>query len=271
MRKFIVLLFFEIILCQSVVNLKYHSFDLNIPKKNNNSLFMKSLVLPGWGQLSGEQPIWKPLMFFSSELILWYANNSLQNKALSLQNEFESFADDHWALDRWYANTQRIFPNNWENILIGTHHLDLIVNDKYEKSYNLVSILKLYDFSQIQVIRDRDFYENIGKYDQFVGGWDDEYDDPFDSSGNWFSVRKKNVESIILTKRKDHYRDIRYRSNSMKHYSKYAVSSIMINHLISALDAQIFGKSEEKNIALSHFNISYHGKIVNGVKVTYMW
>ena len=91
---------------------------------------MKSLVLPGWGQLSGEQPIWKSLMFFSSELILWYANNSLQNKAISLQNEFESFADDHWALDRWYTNTQRIFPNNWEKILIGTHYLDLIVNDK---------------------------------------------------------------------------------------------------------------------------------------------
>ena len=136
MRKFIILLFFEIILCQSVVNLKYHSFDLNIPKKNNNSLFMKSLVLPGWGQLSGQQPIWKSLMFFSSELILWCANNSLQNKAVSLQNEFESFADDHWALDRWYVNTQRIFPNDWKNILIGTHHLDLIVNDKYEKSYN---------------------------------------------------------------------------------------------------------------------------------------
>ena len=83
MRKFIILLFFEIILCQSAVNLKYHSFDLNIPEKNNNTLFMKSLVLPGWGQLSGQQPIWKSLMFFSSELILWYANNSLQNKAIS--------------------------------------------------------------------------------------------------------------------------------------------------------------------------------------------
>ena len=57
MRKFIILLFFEIILCQSAVNLKYHTFDLNIPKKNNNTLFMKSLILPGWGQLSGQQPI----------------------------------------------------------------------------------------------------------------------------------------------------------------------------------------------------------------------
>ena len=271
MRKFIILLFFEIILCQSVINLKYHSFDLNIPKSNKNTLFLKSLILPGWGQLSGKQPFWKSLLFFSSELILWYLNNSLQNKALSLQNEFESFADNHWALDRWYTNTQRIFPNNWENILIGTHHLDLIVNNNYEKSYDLVSILKMHDFSQIKVIRDRDFYENIGKYDQFVGGWDDEYDDPFDSSGNWFLVRKENVESIILTKRKDRYRDIRYRSNSMKHYSKYAVSSIMANHLISSLDAQIFGKTSEKNISLSYYNKLNHGKIVNGVKVTYLW
>ena len=34
---------------------------------------------------------------------------------------------------------------------------------------------------------------------------------------------------------------------------------------------QIFGKREEKNIALSYCNILNHGKIVNGVKVTYMW
>ena len=47
----------------------------------------------------------------------------------------------------------------------------------------------------------------------------------------------------------------------MKHYSKYAVSSIMANHLISALDAQIFGKTEQKNIALSYFNILNHGKL----------
>ena len=57
----------------------------------------------------------------------------------------------------------------------------------------------------------------------------------------------------------------------MKHYSKYAVTSIMANHLISALDAQILGKVAEKNFSLSYYNKFNHGKIVNGVKVTYLW
>ena len=39
--------------------------------------------------------------------------------------------------------------------------------------------------------------------------WDDEYDDPFDSEGNWYSQKKGNVESIILTKRKNYYINIK--------------------------------------------------------------
>ena len=207
----------------------------------------------------------------------------------SLTEELKSFADENWTLNNWVNNrftppTHEHELQRWTNFealtkLTGTHDMKLIISGDLANELNITRVSsdsleahpEWFYSGDVTVVKDRHFYENIGKYDQFVGGWDDEYDNPFDSSGNWFSVRKKNVESIILTKRKDHYRDIRYRSNSMKHYSKYAVSSIMINHLISALDAQIFGKREEKNIALSHFNISNHGKIVNGVKVTYMW
>ena len=59
-------------------------------------------------------------------------------------------------------------------------------------------MLEKHQWSNIKVIRDRDFYENIGKYDQFVGGWDDPYDDPFDQKGKWYTFKKGNYESIIF-------------------------------------------------------------------------
>ena len=94
--------------------------------------------------------------------------------------DFESFADKHWTLERWYNNTKLIFPQKWKNILVGTHKLELMINGDYFNTDQLVDLKEKYSWNDILVIRDRDFYENIGKYDQFVGGWDDPFDNDFD-------------------------------------------------------------------------------------------
>jgi hypothetical protein len=136
----------------------------------------------------------------------------------------------------------------------------------------LAELVNNYGWSEIAVIRDRDFYENIGKYDQFVGGWDDEYDDPFDTNGNWFTEKKGNVESIMLTKRKDYYRSLRHDSNLLKHYSKYAVTVVMINHITSGFEAAWTANKKAKKIP----EISLYFNPVNkwgvgGVQINYGW
>ncbi len=82
------------------------------------------------------------------------------------------------------------------------------------------------------VIRDRDFYENIGKYNQFVGGWDDidEY---------WVDAKSvgDSTEWLIMTVNRDSYLDLREEHNRYLQLAAYSVSAIMFNHIISAVDA----------------------------------
>ena len=132
---------------------------------------------------------------------------------------------------------------------------------------------------EVSVLRDRDFYENIGKYDQFVGGWNDCY-----GSGNiqqWFEVEKDvgdSTEIIISTKNKQDYVNQRGLSNDYLNMAKYAVSVVMFNHVISALEAvwstQIRNrpKKEQKvqtNVGLLYDQHSKYG--VGGIAISLNW
>ena len=124
----------------------------------------------------------------------------------------------------------------------------------------------------VNVVRDRHFYENIGKYDQFVGGWDDPFDNPFDGIGKWYTIKKDNVESIILTRQKDYYRNLRNDSNNLKHRAKNAVYTLMLNHLISGLEAG--WQSQKKYSLYPKINFYYNMQDtygVQGVKISYEW
>ena len=231
----------------------------------------KSLLIPGWGQYQNKDDIWKTVAFISVEVASIITSIELTNKAENIRHDFERYGDEHWTLERWYNNSRLIFPNNWKNILVGTHKLSLNINGNYYFTDELSNLIEIYRWNDISVIRDRDFYENIGKYDQFVGGWDDKYDNPFDGKGNWYTIQKENVESIILTKNKNYYRDLRHESNQLKHYSRYAVTTIMFNHIISGLDAFIVSnkKNNFPKIRLNYSRINKWG--VGGVQITYAW
>ena len=271
MRVLVYILLFGLIFSQHQNDLQKTSILLQENYSKNDPVFIKSLLIPGWGQISNGQSFWRSALFMSAEIISIYSNIVFNNEAISLQKSFENYGDRHWGLERWYLNTQRIFPQNWKDILIGTHKLGLKIDGNYYQSDILVELLEKYEWNKIYVIRDRDFYENIGKYDQFVGGWDDEYDYPFDRAGNWFSIKKGNVESIILTRKKDYYRNLRFDSNKMKHYAKYAVTGTMINHLLSAIDAELNKNKKRKKYQFRLVNNYKNGLIVNGVKVSYLW
>lgn len=274
MRLLILLLFF-----QTLSFAQYNLYSINNYSIKQDSLLQplptkamfKSLLIPGWGQYQNKDDIWKTVAFISVEVASIITSIELTNKAENIRHDFERYGDEHWTLERWYNNSRLIFPNNWKNILVGTHKLSLNINGNYYFTDELSNLIEIYRWNDISVIRDRDFYENIGKYDQFVGGWDDKYDNPFDGKGNWYTIQKENVESIILTKNKNYYRDLRHESNQLKHYSRYAVTTIMFNHIISGLDAFIVSnkKNNFPKIRLNYSRINKWG--VGGVQITYAW
>ena len=275
MRK---ILLFNIFL--SIGLTQFNPYDLNNYTVQRDSVsiplpakaMFKSLLIPGWGQLHNKDNWWKAIIFAGVETLGIISAVNFENKAERIRRDFEAFGDKHWTLERWYKNTQKIFPDSWYNTILGTHKLGLKINGNYYYSDKLTDLIKSYTWTEITVIRDRNFYENIGKYDQFVGGWDDVYDDPFDSVGSWYTIKKGNVESIILTEQKNHYRSLRHDSNILKHYSKYSVSAVMFNHLASALEAAYTANKKDKNLPKFGLNYDPLNKWgVGGVQITYAW
>ena len=210
-----------------------------------------SLILPGAGQYYNKSPMWKTLSFMGVEitsLILW---KSFKDRAETLKDDYEEYADNHWSLNNWINN--RFNPTlvqhesvSWTNFpalnkLTGTHHLNISITGDLANDLNLTYVssdsLEIHpdwlESGDIQVSRDRHFYENIGKYDQFLGGWSD-------ANSEWYWEEKDvgdSTEIIIKTPLKADYIEQRYRSNQMLNMAKYSITVIMFNHVFSGIES----------------------------------
>ncbi len=223
--------------------------DINFPARP----MLMSLAIPGLGQLYNKSPWWKTALFASIEIGGIYAWSALNSKAEDKRLEYEQFADDHWSLAEWVRTSgflnAELFPEGVDtvnNIYTSTHHLTIVDNGIFYSSSELYTSPLTDD---MRILRDRDFYENIGKYDQFVGGWDDAYD------GNdqlWWETEKEvedSTEIILMTDNKDNYLDMRFDHNQLLKYAGFTVSAIMFNHVVSAIEAVWSSQSAAREAA----------------------
>ena len=213
-----------------------------------------SLVVPGLGQVHNKEPIWKPGIFIATEIVsitsIMYANK----KADEIRMDYQKFADENWNVKDWWNFTQsgpEVVENNGlyftDNKLkamrdyVGTHHLTVHLKGDLVNLFNTefltsdsLSILSGYlDSDDLSMVKDRHYYENIGKYDQFVGGWSD-------VSTSWYWEEKDvgdSTEIVIKTPMKQSYLDDRYKSNQWLSFAKFSISAMMFNHVISGLEA----------------------------------
>ena len=151
-------LFIYILLLQNLIFAQYDLYNVNNYSIRQDSISLptkamfKSLLIPGWGQIQNKDSWWKPAIFAGVEVISLFSSMKLTNKAEDIRRDFEQYGDDHWSLERWFYNTKLIFPNNWKNILVGTHKLSLNINDNYYYTDQLYDLIKIYDWNNIYVI-----------------------------------------------------------------------------------------------------------------------
>lgn len=237
-----------------LTNLVHNSISLNLLDAKSKPTLLKpmlaSFAIPGLGQYLNKSPWWKTALFAGVEVagiagyIVW------TNKADDITREFENWADAHWDMKRWVNDSaillSDIQANGYPNVndvrIDGSHHITIIINGKYESSEILLENLNI----EYVELRDWDFYEGIGKYDQFVAGWDD-------ARSNWEIVQKSikdgDDELIVMTPNKQHYLNLRNDSNILYKNAKFAASALLFNHIFSALDALW---SANKNKELSY-------------------
>lgn len=237
-----------------------------------------SLVLPGAGQwYAGSK--WKAVMFAGVELAGLAVRHQFVQRGEEFRVDFERFADEHWFLKDWmvYTNSLRAFDETkYSDVMIsGTHHIRIIMpDDSIVTSDTLESLV--YD-ERMKSIRNSEFYENIGKYDQFVAGWDDT--GLRNGGQSWWDLEKDTGDStewIVMTKNKKSYLKLRKDHNTALKWAGYVVSAIMFNHIVSAVDAfweirhQTLMKPEiDTSVGLIFSPYSRYG--VGGIHVSVRW
>ena len=237
--------------------------SINYPGKP----LIMSLVLPGTGQYYNKSPMWKTASFLGVELGSIVAWDYFTKKAETLRKEYWSFADSNWDLHTWYnfavygptGPNKKVDHNGmpWTHDDFkamrnykGTHHLTLHLTGELAALYGeFVSSDNLeflppdsLDMDNITVVRDRHFYENIGKYDQFLGGWSD-------ANTDWYWEEKQledNTEIVIKTPLKANYLDQRFESNKMLDMAKFSITALLFNHVISGLEAVLTNQKQSR-------------------------
>ena len=190
-----------------------------------------SAFIPGTGELYvGAEK--RGIAFLAVEAAAWTWYFTQHSSGKDKEDEYMSFADDNWKemvyLD-WYDARKGDNDPDFERIF--THHLP----------------------GQ----KDDDYYEMIGKYDQFSYGWLGNPNDylpgdyaPNDSLlGYTFDKTTYHIcrgEDAVATTNRDKYANMRDDANKLLKRATWGISAALFNHVISAVDAALAAKSYNK-------------------------
>ncbi|MCF7800430.1 MAG: hypothetical protein K9N34_00285 [Candidatus Marinimicrobia bacterium] len=173
--------------------------------------FVKSLVLPGWGQLS-EGHYKRAAAFALVEAGMISGHYFYLKQERQAITDYQNFVDIYWDFDLWLSE---------ETIINGqVHHCGFI--QTHAMDYETIDGIKY-------PVKDRHYYENVGKYNEFICGWDDYDKDNIDSTAH----------GELLTPHKYEYSLMRRAANDYGKKAKHTVTILMFNHLISAFEAAI--------------------------------
>ena len=268
---------------QDSTNIDQNIIEENTPSlvstENQKSIYpgkplIMSLAVPGAGQLYNQSPAWKTALFFGTEIISILSWSRFRNKAEEYRKDYQRYADENWSLENWVFNRFNPVSQEWGSVpalgsLTGTHDLRLVVSGDLANELNLFGHIssdslekhpEWFYSGDISEVRDRHFYENIGKYDQFVGGWQD-------ARNGWYEEEKNvgdSTEIVIKTPYKQSYIDDRYHANQMLDYAKYSITVLMFNHVISGIESVWYSqkkasaKVNETSNFLSHINLVFN-------------
>ena len=242
-----------------------------------------SLILPGLGQYKNGDPLWKSAIFIGVEAASIVGMLQWNKQAEDIRKQYELFGDNHWSIINWVENTL-LNPITgliqYEDFkLDGTHKLELHLSGSLAEAFgefvssdSLVTHPEWIYSDELSIFQDQHFYENIGKYDQFVGGWDDIFE--------YYIVEKTvedTIEIILMTPNKNDYNNQRDKSNQYLKLANYAVSAVMFNHVISGIEAVLTNqrkarsKAEQSKTDLGLYYDPRNKYGIGGISVSYKW
>ena len=194
--------------------------------------FLYSVLVPGLGEwMAGARK--RALVFFGVEALTLGLWSSWTSKGNDAEDEFRAVADENWdPLDYIVWRGSR----NARNSSI-THALPC---SSYVDTYLETGKFTGCDDTEIQ-----QYYELLGKYDQFVAGWGDLV--RVDTENKVEPTAVDSVENFHSALRLS-YEDQRNESNRYLKRASTITGLILINHVFSAIDAARVARARSEGV-----------------------
>jgi hypothetical protein len=210
-----------------------------------------SLAIPGAGQVYNED-YWKAGIFVAAEAASWIIAIAYDNKGDKQTKDFERFANLHWSAIQ-YANwtMDNITVLNPNVTRTGDDYRDLVFTDDPEgvgPPFPCIDWERLNEMERdvasgsngythvLPGYGEQQYYELIGKYEQFSRGWDDA-----DLSDVSVPMRSNSARFF-------EYARMRAKANDYYDVASSLVAVAVVNHILSAAEA--FWSASRHNSAL---------------------
>jgi len=193
--------------------------------------FLYSLAIPGAGEYYNGHKI-RAGAFLAADAIFWSGYFIYHKKGADKETEYKAYADANY---------------HWQDFMIWWDQLPTTEQEKF--SHRLP-----FDSTNYVPIFNREYYENIGKYNQFQVGWPGGMNHPFIPPDGETWMGTNNERQTYLEMRK----------TSNDYFSK-ASTMIMIsiaNHVVSAFDAAIGAKRHNKGA--KQYSMKLKTKMIDG-------
>jgi hypothetical protein len=230
---------FRLPISRQVKNETVLSFQETVPPSSDTKSVAKavlfSAVLPGSGQFYNGS-ILKSIAFLMIEAGAIYGHIHFQNRGNDLENRFEADADRLWDEDAYW---------DWISIISGIDRANMDGLRAYEHD----------NFSHfLPEQKSQQYYENIGKYDQFVVGWQDFREQTL--NGNLANLRYEDYlrgsyndqDLTTISPYRNAYVNLRADANRNFKRATTMITAVIFNHVVSALDAGWSAKRHNQKI-----------------------
>ena len=152
-----------------------------------------SALVPGTGELSmGYEK--RGIALIAAEALAWTGYFKNHSEGMDDRDEYEAFADDHWSESNWIDKFPGVCPTPPTSVA------------DIEECGQLTSGQGIWPGYIPYIPKEKDkqhYYENLGKYDWFISGWDD-----------WKGLDSQTLEYNTETDNRTTYRSMRQKSNN---------------------------------------------------------
>jgi len=228
-----------------------------------------SALLPGAGELyAGSR--WKAALFFGIELAGWATFLVYDNKGDDQDKIMRAYANKNWLEQRYWSKLYYDAVQKGDIPNLPEYELEMVENGYMLKNYDteMANNLRFLEDAlghthRLPATRTQQYYEMIYKYlTQFGNGWQDA-DFFFTYYGNTNTMSPQMFE----------YRGMRNEMNRFYDVASGTLNAILINHVLSALDAAITTRNYNRSwsVGVRIQNIRYYGEKVQVYGLLLSW